>query len=153
MDYQTIRFEKREGISYLTLHRPEKLNAINRAMLAELRHALAAIDKDSEVRVVILTGAGRAFSAGFDIGAEGRDKEIYELEPDEWREHIKEDIDTFMMIWHLSKPVIAAINGYALAGACELAQICDIKIASDKAVLGEPEIRFGTGPPLLMSPH
>ena len=57
-----------------------------------------------------------------------------------------------MMIWHLSKPVIAAINGYALAGACELAQICDIKIASDKAVLGEPEIRFGTGPPLLITP-
>jgi enoyl-CoA hydratase/carnithine racemase len=152
VDYQTIRFEKREGIGYLTLNRPEKLNAISRDMLAELRHVLSAIDKDNEVRVVILTGAGRAFSAGFDIGQASDGKEIYQLEPDEWREHIKEDIDTFMMIWHLSKPVIAAINGYALAGACELAQICDIKIASDKAVLGEPEIRFGTGPPLLITP-
>lgn len=152
MDYETIRFEQREGIGYITLHRPEKLNAISRTMLAELRHVLAAIDKDEAVRVVILTGAGRAFSAGFDISGENRDKEIYELEPDEWREHLKEDIDTFMMIWHLSKPVIAAINGYALAGACELAQICDIKIASDRAVLGEPEIRFGTGPPLLITP-
>lgn len=152
MDYQTIRFEKRDSIGYLTLHRPEKLNAISREMLAELRHVLAAIDKDDEVRVVILTGAGRAFSAGFDISGERREKEIYELEPDEWREHIKEDIDTFLMIWHLSKPVIAAINGYALAGACELAQICDIKIASDRAVLGEPEVRFGTGPPLLITP-
>jgi enoyl-CoA hydratase len=152
IEYQTILFEKRGGIGYVTLHRPEKLNAISREMLAELRHVLAALDKDSEVRVVILTGAGRAFSAGFDISGERREKEIYELEPDEWREHIKEDIETFLMIWHLSKPVIAAINGYALAGACELAQICDIKIASDKAVLGEPEVRFGTGPPLLITP-
>jgi enoyl-CoA hydratase/carnithine racemase len=152
VDYQTIRFEKRDGIGYLTLHRPDKLNAISRDMLAELRHVLAAIDTDAEVRVVILTGAGRAFSAGFDIGQAPDGKEIYQLDADEWREHIKEDIDTFMMIWRLSQPVIAAINGYALAGACELAQICDIKIASDKAVLGEPEIRFGTGPPLLITP-
>jgi enoyl-CoA hydratase/carnithine racemase len=150
MEYTTIRFDKRQGIGYLTLNRPEKLNAISRDMLAELRHVLRAIETDHEVRVVILTGAGRAFSAGFDIG--GADKEIYELQPDEWREHLKEDIETFLMIWHLSKPVIAAINGYALAGACELAQICDIKIASDQAVLGEPEVRFGTGPPLLITP-
>jgi enoyl-CoA hydratase/carnithine racemase len=150
--YQTIRFETRDGIGYLTLHRPDKLNAISRDMLAELRHVLSAIDRDNDVRVVILTGAGRAFSAGFDIAQAPDGKEIYQLDADEWREHIKEDIDTFMMIWHLSKPVIAAINGYALAGACELAQICDIKIASDKAVLGEPEIRFGTGPPLLITP-
>jgi enoyl-CoA hydratase/carnithine racemase len=152
VDYQTIRFETRDGIGYLTLHRPDKLNAISRDMLAELRHVLSAIDTDAEVRVVILTGAGRAFSAGFDIGQAPDGKEIYQLDPDEWREHIKEDIATFMMIWRLSQPVIAAINGYALAGACELAQICDIKIASDKAVLGEPEIRFGTGPPLLITP-
>jgi enoyl-CoA hydratase/carnithine racemase len=150
MNYTTIRFDKRQGIGYLTLNRPEKLNAISRDMLAELRHVLRAIETDNEVRVVILTGAGRAFSAGFDIG--GADKEIYEHQPDEWREHLKEDIETFLMIWHLSKPVIAAINGYALAGACELAQICDIKIASDQAVLGEPEVRFGTGPPLLITP-
>ncbi len=152
MDYQTIRFEKRDGIGYLTLNRPERLNAISREMLAELRHVLAAIDTDDEVRVVILTGAGRAFSAGFDISHADDEPEIYERQPDEWRQHLKEDIDTFMMIWDLSKPVIAAINGYALAGACELAQICDIKIASDRAVLGEPEIRFGTGPPLLITP-
>ncbi|MGQ4807370.1 Short-chain-enoyl-CoA hydratase [Candidatus Entotheonellaceae bacterium PAL068K] len=152
MDYQTILYEKRGGIGYLTLNRPERLNAISRDMLAELRHVLTAIDRDADVRVVILTGAGRAFSAGFDISHEGRDQEIYDMQPDEWREHLKEDIDTFMMIWHLRQPVIAAINGYALAGACELAQICDIKIASDQARLGEPEIRFGTGPPLLITP-
>lgn len=152
MGYQTILFEKRDSIAYITLNRPEKLNAISREMLPELRHALTTIDQDDDVRVVILTGAGRAFSAGFDISPKGEEKEIYDRQPDEWREHLKEGIDTFMMIWTLSKPVIAAINGYALAGACELAQICDIKIASDQAILGEPEIRFGTGPPLLITP-
>jgi enoyl-CoA hydratase/carnithine racemase len=151
VEYQALLFIKRDGIGYVTLNRPEKLYAISREMLADLRHVLNAIEHDPEIRVVILTGSGRAFSAGFDISG-GRDKEIYEHEPDEWREHLKEGIDTFLMIWHLSKPVIAAINGYALAGACELAQICDIKIASDKAVLGEPEIRFGTGPPVLITP-
>ncbi len=149
--YQTIRFETRQGIGYITLNRPEKLNAISREMLADLRQVLTAIEQDPAIRVVILTGAGRAFSAGFDISA-GREKEIYEHEPDEWREHLKEGIDTFLMIWHLSKPVIAAIHGYALAGACELAQLCDIKIAADNAVLGEPEVRFGTGPPVLITP-
>ena len=153
MEYQAILYEKKEGIGYITLNRPEKLNALNRELLAELRHVLADIDGDEEVRVVILTGAGRAFSAGFDIsGADGDEREIYEREPDEWREVLKQNIDTFLLIWNLSKPVIAAINGYALAGACELVQLCDIKIASTQAVLGEPEIRFGTGPPLLITP-
>ena len=72
--------------------------------------------------------------------------------PDAWRAHLKNHIDTFMMVWNLSKPVIAAVNGYALGGACELVQVCDVKIASDRAVMGEPEIRAGVGPPLLITP-
>ncbi len=155
MEYQAILYEKKAAIGYITLNRPEKLNAISPEMLAELRHVLADIEGDDDVRVVILTGAGRAFSAGFDIsheGADGDEREIYERQPDEWREVLKQNIDTFMLIWNLSKPVIAAINGYALAGACELVQLCDIKIASSEAMLGEPEIRFGTGPPLLITP-
>ena len=155
MEYQAIMYEKKEAIAYITLNRPEKLNALSQEMMAELRHVLNDIDGDDAVRVVILTGAGRAFSAGFDISGESVDgdgREIYERQPDEWRQSLKENIDTFLLIWNLSKPVIAAINGYALAGACELAQLCDIKIASSEAVLGEPEIRFGTGPPLLITP-
>ncbi len=155
MEYQAILYEKKEAIAYITLNRPEKLNALSQEMMAELRHVLNDIDGDDAVRVVILTGAGRAFSAGFDISGESVDgdgREIYERQPDEWRQSLKENIDTFLLIWNLSKPVIAAINGYALAGACELAQLCDIKIASSEAVLGEPEIRFGTGPPLLITP-
>jgi enoyl-CoA hydratase/carnithine racemase len=152
MDYQNLLFEKKNGIGYLTLNRPDKLNALSAELMAELRHVLDVIEADADVNVVILTGSGRAFSAGFDIGAKEGEPEIYERSADEWRSHLKQNIDTLLKIWHSSKPYIAAINGYALAGACELAQLCDIKIASERAVMGEPEIRFGTGPPVLITP-
>src|SRR2546422_6816073 len=152
MEYQNLRFEKKSGIGYLTLNRPDKLNALSAELMAELRHALDLIEEDAEVKVVILTGAGRAFSAGFDIGVKEGEPEIYERSADEWRSRLKQHIDTFLKIWHSGKPYIAAINGYALAGACELAQLRDIKIASKRAVLGHPEIRFGTAAPVLITP-
>lgn len=151
-DYQNLLLEKRDGIGYLTLNRPNKLNALSPALMAELSRAIDTIEDDPEVKVVILTGAGRAFSAGFDIGASEGEPEIYDRSADDWRSSLKKNIDTFLKIWHSGKPYIAAINGYALAGACELAQLCDIKIASEQATLGEPEIRFGTGPPVLITP-
>jgi enoyl-CoA hydratase len=152
MDYQNLRFEKKDRIGYLTLNRPDKLNALSAELMTELRHALDMIEDDPEIKVVILTGAGRAFSAGFDIGVKEGEPEIYERSADEWRSHLKQNIDTFLKIWHSGKPYIAAINGCSLAGACELAQLCDLKIASEHAILGEPEIRFGTGPPVLVTP-
>jgi len=152
MDYQNLLFNKKDEIGYLTLNRPDKLNSLSRELMTELSHALDMIEDDPEVKVVILTGAGRAFSAGFDISPKEDEPEIYERSADEWRSRLKQNIDTFLKIWHSGKPYIAAINGYALAGACELAQLCDIKIASEVAVLGEPEIRFGTGPPVLITP-
>lgn len=152
MAFEFLIYERKGPICYLTLNRPEKLNALNAGLMAELREALATIEVDPEIRVVILTGAGRAFSAGFDITREPGDPELHEVPADTRREHLKSHIDTFMMIWNLSKPVIAAVNGFALAGACELVQVCDIKIASERAVLGEPEIRAGLGPPFLITP-
>ena len=152
MAFQCIIYEKKDAIGYLTLNRPERLNALNATLLAEFREVMEVVEADPDVRVVILTGAGRAFSAGFDINREPGDSDPQELQPDQWRTQLKSHIDTFMMVWNLSKPVIAAVNGYALAGACELVQICDIKIASDRAVMGEPEIRAGVGPPLLITP-
>ena len=152
MDFQHLIYERKGPICYLTLNRPKKLNALNADLLSEFRESLSAIEGDPEVRVVILTGAGRAFSAGFDIERSPGQPEPQETPPDAWREHLKSHIDTFMMVWNLSVPVIAAVNGYALAGACELVQVCDIKIASERAVLGEPEIRAGVGPPLLITP-
>lgn len=151
-DYQTLLFEKRDSIGYLTLNRPSKLNALSPELMAELGQALDTIEDDPEVKVVILTGAGRAFSAGFDIGRPEGEPELYERQADDWRSALKKNITIFLKIWHSAKPYIAAINGYALAGACELAQLCDIKIASEQATLGEPEIRFGTGPPVLVTP-
>jgi len=152
MEYKNLVFKVKGGIGYVTLNRPDKLNSLNTELMDELRHVLDMIEADPKVKVVILTGSGRAFSAGFDISAKGDEPEIYERSADEWRSVLKRNIDTFLKIWHSGKPYIAAINGYALAGACELAQLCDIKIASERAVLGEPEIRFGTGPPVLITP-
>ena len=152
MAFQCLIYEKKDQICYLTLNRPEKLNALNPQMMAEFREAMEVIAVDPDIRVVILTGAGRAFSAGFDLERGPDDADPYEMRAADWREHLKSYIDTFLMVWNLNQPVIAAVNGYALAGACELVQICDIKLASERAVLGEPEIRAGIGPPLLITP-
>ena len=158
MPFQTLRYEEQDAIGYLTLNRPDRLNALSPTLMAELREALDAIDANPDLRALILTGAGRAFSAGFDIQTEALAPagELPSGEPpsaDARRSRLKANIDTFLMIWNLTKPVIAAVNGYALGGACELVQICDIKIASDRAMLGEPEIRLGYGAPLLMTPY
>ena len=156
MPFQTLLYEEQDAIGYLTLNRPDRLNALSPTLMAELREALDAIDANPDLRALILTGAGRAFSAGFDIQTEALPSELPSGEPpsaDARRSRLKANIDTFLMIWNLTKPVIAAVNGYALGGACELVQICDIKIASDRAMLGEPEIRLGYGAPLLMTPY
>ena len=152
MPFQTILYEKRAAIGYLTLNRPERLNALNGQLLTEFREVMEVIEADPDIRAVILTGAGRAFSAGFDIEREPGAADPPDTPPDEWRSRLQSNVDTFMRVWQLSKPVIAAVNGYALAGACELVQVCDIKIASERAVMGEPEIRAGVGPPLLITP-
>ncbi len=152
MEFETLIYERRGAICYLTLNRPERLNALNEEMMSEFRQAMAEIESDDEIRVVILTGAGRAFSSGFDIQKPPGEPDPQEMGPDEWRQRLKQHAEDFLLVWNLSKPVIAAVNGYALGGACELVQVCDVKIASDRAVLGEPEIRAGFGPPLLITP-
>jgi enoyl-CoA hydratase/carnithine racemase len=152
MELRNLIYEVRDEIGYLTLNRPDKLNALSRELMAELCQVLERVEKEPNVRVVILSGAGKAFSSGFDLELRPDEPEICERPVEEWRSQLKSDLETFLMIWNSEKPYIAAINGYALAGACELVQICDIKIASERAVLGEPEIRFGNGPPLLITP-
>ena len=153
MSFQNIIYERRDSIAYLTLNRPDKLNALNAGLVADLQDALDVVEADPDVRVAIITGAGRAFSAGFDINPAPGSPSPHNGSPDQWRSHLQELIDAFMKVWNLPKPVIAAVNGYALGGACELVQVCDVKIASERAVLGEPEIRAGFGPPLLITPY
>ena len=153
MALESVTYERRDSIAYVTLNRPDKLNAINGPMLADFQDAMDVAEVDPDVRVVIITGAGRAFSAGFDITPDPDAPHPHKGSADGWRTHLQGLIDGFMKVWHLPKPVIAAVNGYALGGACELVQVCDIKIASERAVMGEPEIRAGFGPPLLVTPY
>jgi len=152
LEFQHLLYDQKGPVVYLTLNRPDKLDALSSQMMADLRQAFTAIEADAEVRVVILTGAGRAFSAGFDLERGPGYADPHHMPADAWRQQLISYVDTFLMVWRLSKPVIAAVNGYALAGACELMQVCDIKIASERAIIGEPEIRSGSGPPLLITP-
>ncbi|MFC2041181.1 enoyl-CoA hydratase/isomerase family protein [Chloroflexota bacterium] len=133
MTYNTIILEKKDGIAKITLNRPKAMNALSEELLSELVAALDDIEKDDSVNVVILTGAGRAFSAGRDLQGivEGR----------EWVGGLR-----YKALEDLSKPVIAAVNGYCFTGSFELAMCADIIIASENAVFGDTHARFGIVP-------
>lgn len=144
-----ILLDRDGAIATITLNRPRQRNAMNRQMLEALRERLDALDRDPGVRAIIITGAGGIFSAGFDL------KEQAELRPHgeaRWREILERAFSTVMRCWRLSKPTIAAVQGPCLAGACELALACDITIAGDDAVFGEPELRFGAGIVVMLLP-
>lgn len=146
----TVVLEERRGPAlWLTLNRPDKLNAINAEMVAALRDAFRRAAADDEVKVVVVTGAGRAFSAGYDI-AEEVGAEIEGA--DRWHRVLDEDVSFTLELWSLPKPTIAAVRGWCLAGACEVAMACDLIVASEDARFGEPEIRYGSGPVTLLMP-
>jgi enoyl-CoA hydratase len=147
--YQTIRLQRRGAVALLTLARPQRLNAIDKQMLGELQLSLDEVERDEEIRALVITGAGGNFSSGFDL------KEQMETRPsgvDAWREILDRDFSTIMRFWHLKKPTIAAVQGYCLAGGCELALSCDITIAAEDAVFGEPELKFGAGIVVMILP-
>ena len=147
--FSTIRYEALGAVARLTLHRPERANALNGAMLDEIGRALDAAEGDAAIRAVIVTGAGTAFSSGFDL------KEQMERRPSgvaEWRPLLRKDFDTVMRFWRFPKPTIAAVRGPCLAGACELALACDLTIAADDAFFGEPELKFGAGIVVMLLP-
>ncbi len=141
MEYRYLLYRKEENVGEVTINRPEALNALNHSVYAELYALFEEIEKDGEVKAVIITGSpGKAFVAGADIAA--------------MRPHNSTDIRGFIdiarkafdRIYSLSKPVIAAINGFALGGGCELAMCCDLRIASENAKFGQPEIGLGIIP-------
>jgi enoyl-CoA hydratase len=141
MAYETLLYEKRNGIGYVTISRPEKLNALNNKVMAELSSCFEQIDGDEEVRAVILNGAGeKAFVAGADIN------ELAVNNPVQGQETSTRGQKVLDFIENLGKPVIAAINGYALGGGCELAMACTLRIASDNARFGQPEVKLGIIP-------
>lgn len=149
MKLETIVYEVAEGIARLTLNRPERRNAINRTMLREIEQVLDQAEADEAVRVVVVSGAGTSFSSGFDL------KEQMEARPEgvaAWREILARDFHATMRFWWLRKPTIAAVRGHCLAAAFELALSCDITVAAEDAVFGEPELKFGAGIVTLLLP-
>jgi enoyl-CoA hydratase len=141
MTYQNLLVETRDRIARLTVNRPEKLNALSRATLQEMDRAFASFADDPEVRVVILTGAGsKAFVAGADI------QELAQQSPREGREYARYGQELFSRIENLGKPVLAAINGYALGGGCEIALACTMRFAASTAKFGQPEVNLGIIP-------
>ena len=151
--YETIGFEVERGIGVLTLRRPRVLNAINHKMIDEILEVQSRVETDSSIHVLVLHGAGRAFCAGYDL------KEA-DAGPDEARAPdllgarrlLQRDCDMTMGFWHCRKPTLSAVHGHCLAGGCELALACDITIASEDALFGEPELRFGAGIVCLILP-
>lgn len=141
MSYENILVESRDGVAVVTLNRPKVLNALNRALLAELDAAVDAIAADASTLAVILTGAGeKAFAAGADI------QELAQVSAIEGQQLALRGQRLFSKIEGLRVPVIAAINGFALGGGCELALACTFRIASETAKLGQPEIKLGIIP-------
>ena len=144
-----VLYEARGPAAWITLNRPEKLNALNGAVVDGLFAAMRSALADDDIKVVVLTGAGRAFSAGYDISEEVSS----EIEGAErWHRLLERDVDLAMELWSLQKPTIAAVRGWCLAGACELAMACDLIVAAEDARFGEPEIRYGSGPVALLMP-
>jgi enoyl-CoA hydratase len=142
MQYDNVLFETdTAGIALLTINRPDKLNALSGAVIAELRDAFERIEKDPAIRAAILTGAGeKAFVAGADI------RELAALSPVEMRESARRGQRAFRLIETSSKPSVAAINGFALGGGLELAMACTVRFASENARMGQPEVKLGLIP-------
>jgi enoyl-CoA hydratase len=138
MDYQNILVSREERIGIVALNRPKVLNALNTEMMSELVEALEGLDQEEGIRCLILTGNDKAFAAGADIGemAEASAVEMLQMN----------NIARWDRMMRISKPIIAAVSGYALGGGCELALLCDLIIASETARFGQPEINIGVIP-------
>ncbi len=146
MKYNEIIYEVNEQIGRITFNRPKLLNALSNSLMEEFSSALDQAEQDSNVRVVIVSGAGRSFSAGYDLN------EVEEFPVIDWYKWLSNQVSLVMKVWDIPKPVIAQVQGHCLGGACELALACDLTIAAENAQFGEPEVQIGTGPVTLMMP-
>lgn len=149
MPFQSITYSVADHVAQLTLNRPERLNALHAGALHEINAAMDQAEADADVRVIVVSGAGRAFSSGFDLKAQMEQKPEGDAV---WCAILDLDFDTTMRFWNSPKPTIAAVHGACLAGAFELAMACDITIADEDATFGEPELKFGAGIVTLLLP-
>ena len=141
MTFDNLLFETKDSIAYVTINRPKVLNALNSVTMGELRSVFTQLKSDREVRVVILTGAGeKSFVAGADIG------ELQRNNPIEAKEYTHRGQAVLDLIENLGKPVIACVNGFALGGGCEIAMACTMRLTSENAKLGQPEVKLGIIP-------
>ena len=141
MTFENLLLDRDGNVVVITVNRPQVLNALNSQTIDELRQAIVQLKHDSSVRAVIITGAGeKAFVAGADIG------ELAVQSPVQGKEHAQRGQHAFDLVENMGKPVIAAINGYALGGGCELAMACTLRLAADTARLGQPEVNLGITP-------
>ena len=148
--FETLRVQRDSGCGWIVFNRPLKMNAFNRRQWTELNEALAHFEQDNEIRSVALRGSGGNFSTGYDLPAA-----LDELEgtgAEGVREHIRPGNEACWQVWRYRKPTIAAIEGYCLGGAFELAMACDFAVAEEGAQLGEPEGRVAANPPFLIPP-
>jgi enoyl-CoA hydratase len=148
-----VLYETDDKVGIITLNRPEKLNAINDELRHRLVDAFTRADAEPGTSVVLLRAAGRSFCAGYDIGRKD------DPQANDWRQdpirahkHLAAELDFEMMPWDMKKPVVAAVQGHVMGGGCELAMLCDLTIAADNAMFGEPEVRFSAVGPALVMP-
>jgi enoyl-CoA hydratase/carnithine racemase len=143
--------ENDERVTIVSLNRPEKLNAVNKELRLAFVEEMRAADADPQTRVVLLRGEGRSFCVGYDIVG-GNDVEAWRHDALKWQDYLKDCLSFEMLPWDMRKPVVAAVQGHALGGGCELSLFCDLTIAADNALFGEPEIRFSTAGPAIVMP-
>jgi enoyl-CoA hydratase/carnithine racemase len=143
--------EADERVTIVTLNRPDKLNAVNKELRLALAEALREADADDRTHVVLLRANGRSFCVGYDIVG-GNDVESWRHDALKWHAYLRDCLAFEMLPWDMRKPVVAAVQGHALGGGCELVMFCDLAIAADDAQFGEPEIRFSTAGPAIAMP-
>jgi enoyl-CoA hydratase len=150
MSYSTIEVDIAERVATLTFDRPKVLNAFDPVLVGETRAAIATLGSDDAVSAIVVRGSGRAFSAGFDLKAGAATAGQRGLA--EWRTVLEADFDFIMDFWHCPKPTIAAVHGYCIGGAFELALACDVTVAAQSTKFGAPEAKFGSGAVALLLP-
>ena len=151
MSEDLVLYETDEKVGIITMNRPEKLNAVSPALKKAMVETFARADADESTSVVVLRSNGRSFCVGYDINTGDPEKEKNRHDAMKWHESLTDDMVFEFAPWDMRKPVIASVQGHVLGGGCELAMFCDITIAADNALFGEPEIRFSNvGPAIIM---